>query len=245
MGDITAQERKLLLKLRTAGLNEELARGVNSSLAEKMVRLIQTDASGGTTDQKRAREIMGTNFFGVEESVKYFGVNSSRQQLAVLSEIPFSEAVLEKSKNTHILVAVFPLSILEIRKIVKRSHFYRHEDAWYNKQNFTKECGEAGWQLILKTSVKNSTSENWQEQQALVSGNNEVPGARVMVYGIIGHSLATGERLFENIYVRTSSVIPCGGRIGVGRFDIEGLHLSYYWDDCRDDGLGVSSTRKI
>jgi hypothetical protein len=251
------KEHELLLKLETAGLSDDLAQKVIDSkgndLATKVVRLIQNGGFEPTTSQKRAREIMGKNFFGIEESIKHFGVNPTRQQLAALSEIPFSEAVLEQSKDTHVLVVVFPLSILEIRGKVEHSLFYGHKDAWYNKQAFAKERGEVAWQLVRKTPVDNSTSKNWQEQQSLIGKDDEVPSAQVMVYTIIGHYLATGERLFEHICVRTSSVDSDGHRVLVGNFDSNsfGLHISY-WDvdrldylGVRLDYLGVSSSRKF
>jgi hypothetical protein len=243
------KEHELLLKLETAGLSDELAQRVIDSkgndLATKVVRLIQNGGFEATTSQKRAREIMGRSFFGVEEAIKHFGVNPTRQQLAALSEIPFSEAVLEQSKDTHVLVAVFPLSILEIRGKVEHKLFYSHEDAWYNKQSFAKECGKVIWQLVRKTPVDNSTSKNWQEQQALLSKDDEVPTAQVMVYTIIGHYLATGERLFEHIYVRTSSVDSVGHRVFVGVFDSRGLSVDGSWDDDHHGYLGVSSARKF
>ena len=242
-------EHEFLLKLEKAGLTNELVQRVIDSkgndLATKVVRLIQNGGFEPTTSQKRAREIMGKNFFGVEETIRHFGVNPTRQQLAALSEIPFSEAMLEQSKNTHVLVAVFPLSILEIRGKVEHELFFNHEDAWYNKQSFAKEHGEVTWQLVHKTPVDNSTSKNWQEQQALLGKNDEVPSAQVMVYTIIGHYLATGERLFEHIYVRTSSVDSGGDRIGVGLFDSGSLRFNNYWNDGRGDRLGVSSARKF
>ncbi len=241
------KEHELLLKLETAGLNEELAQRVIDSkgndLATKVVRLIQNGGFEPTTSQKRAREIMGRNFFGVEEAVKHFGVNPTRQQLVALSEIPFSEAVLEQSKDTHVLVAVFPLSILEIRGKVDSKLFY--DQSWYNKESFAKERGEVSWQLIRKTPVDDSTSKNWQEQQALIAKDDEVPSARVMVHTIIGYYLATGERLFEHIYVRTSSVVSGGSRVLVGVFGSGGLVVDLYWGDRRGDGLGVSSARKF
>jgi len=73
------KEHELLLKLETAGLNEELAQRVIDSkgndLATKVVRLIQNGGFEPTTSRKRAREIMGKNFFGVEETIRHFGVN--------------------------------------------------------------------------------------------------------------------------------------------------------------------------
>ena len=242
------KEHEVLLKLETAGLNDELAQRVIDSkgndLATKVVRLIQNGGFEATTSQKRAREIMGRSFFGVEEAIKHFGVNPTRQQLVALSEVPFSEAVLEQLKDTHVLVAVFPLSILEIRGKVQDKGLFYNQD-WYNKQFFAKERGEVIWQLVRKTPVDNSNSKNWQEQQALIAKEDEVPTAQVMVYTITGHYLATGERLFEHIYVRTSSVGSGGYRVIVGVFDSVGLAVSNDWADGRHGVLGVSSARKF
>lgn len=241
------KEHELLLKLETAGLNDELAQRVIDSkgndLAAKVVRLIQNGGFEPTTSQKRAREIMGKNFFGIEETIEQFEVDPSRQQLAALSEIPFSEAVLEKSKNTHVLVAVFPLSILEIRGKVNSKLF--NDQLHYDEQSFAKECSEVSWQLVRKTPVDNSTSKNWQEQQALLGKDDEVPTAQVMVYTIIGHYLATGKRLFGDIHVRTSSVDSGGYRVGVGIFDSVGLNINHDWNDYHYIYLGVSSARKF
>ena len=172
------------------------------------------------------------------------GWNSSRQQLAVLSEIPFTEAVLQSCKDTHVLVAVFPLSILEIRGQVESKLFYSHDGAWYNSQAFAKDKGEVGWHLVRKTPVANSTSKSWSEQQALLGKNEETPTARVMTYTIIGHYLATGERLFRNLYVRCSDVVSNGNRVYVGHFDEGGFYVNDYWDDDRDSNLGLASSRK-
>jgi len=111
--------------------------------------------------------------------------------------------MLERSKDTHILIAVLPLSIIEIRDKVEKSLF-SYDGAW--KQPFADERGEVSWELISKTLVDNSTSKNWWEQKALLGDDEEIPTAQVMTYTIIGHYLATGERMFERVYVRTSSM---------------------------------------
>ncbi|MFA6228178.1 MAG: hypothetical protein WC668_03235 [Patescibacteria group bacterium] len=242
------KEHEVLLKLEAAGLDDDLAQKVidskDNDLAMKVIRLIQNGGFEATTSQKRAREIMGTNMFGVEEAILHFGVNPSKAQLAALSEIPFSEAVLAQCKDTHVLVAIFPLSILEIRGKVKRGLFYSYEDSWYNKQSFAKDRGEVGWQLVRKTPVDNSTAKNWTEQQALLGKEDETPTAQVLAYTIIGHFLATGERLFEKIYVRTSTVVLVGGRVHLGFFDAAGLGVYGRWADDRHGALAVSSARK-
>jgi hypothetical protein len=243
------KEHEVLLKLEAAGLTDELAQRVVDSkgndLATKVVRLIRNGGFEPSMIQKRARGIMSQNFFGIEEAIRHFGVNPTKQQLAALAEVPFTEGVLEECKKTHVLVAVFPLSILDIRGKVERKLFYSHEDAWYNKQAFAKDRSEVSWQLVRKTAVENSTSKNWNDQQALLSKNEETPTARVMVYTIIGHFLATGERLFESIYVRCSDVDSVGDRVGVGFFDARGLDVDSNWDGSCYDVLGVSSARKF
>ena len=65
-----------------------------------------------------------------------------------------------------------------------------------------------------------------------------------MVYTIVGHYLSTGERLFENVYVRTSSLDSDGLRVYVGHFDAGGLRVGYIWDDYRSAYLGLASARK-
>ena len=242
------QEHQLLISLEKAGLTSDLATRVITSkdndLANKVVRLIANGGFEPTTSQKRAREIMGRNMFGIEEAIAHFGINPTRQQLLALSEIPFTEAVLETCKDTHILVAIFPLSILEIKGRAKSAERLFYDQDWYNKQAFAKERGEVEWRLIRKTPVEHSTSKTWDEQQALLSNEDETPKARVMVYAIIGHFLATGERLFEKIYLRCSDVDSDGNRVDVGRFDSDGLNVNFYWDDDRYGNVALSSARK-
>jgi hypothetical protein len=257
------KEHELLLKLETAGLNDELAQRVIDSkgndLATKVVRLIQHRGRGfeDTTSLKRARLIMYVgNFFGIEDAIEYFGVKPTEKQLENLWEIPFSESVLEMTRATHILVAVFPLSILEIRDRVKEELFAQHEDTWYNTGPVGKERGEASWQLVCRTPVENSTSKNWKEQQALLGEEDEVADVRVLVYTIIGHYLATGERLFKDIScVRTSfsrnplmdwhdALYPPLDSVIVGFFNSPSLTLGFPQEDIGLSYLGLASVRK-
>ncbi len=195
----------------------------------------------------RAREIMGRNFFGIEEAIKHFGVKPSEEQLAVLGKIPFSEDVLTACKDTHVLVAIFPMSILDVRSIVKeladQTLFFNNQD-WYNKQEFANDKGEVGWKLIRKVLIDNSTSKTWNEQQALLSKDEETPKAQVVVYTMISHFLATGERLFEKVYVRCVDLDSNGERVVVGYFVAKGIIIKFWEDDTHCDYVGVLSTRK-
>lgn len=238
------KEHELLQKLEAAGLNDPLAQKVieskHNDLAVKVVRLIQNGGFESTTSQKQAREIMGS-FFGIEEAIKHFGVNPSKPQLSALAEIPFSEGILKECKDTHILVAVFPLSILNIQG--KANKLFYNKD-WCNKQSFAEDRGETEWRLVRKTPVDYSTGKSWGEQRSLLPENEEMPTSRIMVYTIIGHFLVTGEQLFRHAYVRCSDLASDGRHVCVGGFDSDGLYFNYRWDNGRDDYVGLASARK-
>ncbi len=242
-------EHEFLLKLEKAGLVHDHTQKVigskDNELAKKIIRLIENGGFEPSTSQKVARGIMGKNFFGIEEAIKHFGVNPSKQQLAYLAEVPFTEEVLRSCKDTHVLIAIFPLSILDLRGICRKIEnqvlFYNQD--WYNKQTFAQEKGGIGWQLVRKELVADSTNKTWDEQQVILSKDESTPKAQVAVYTMIGHYLATGERLFEKVYVRCSDLGSDGYRVRVGNFAAEGLVVSDSWDGGRDARLGLASAR--
>jgi len=232
--------------------------------ADEIVRRINIDPmfvnhlgrfmrNGGYTDvtsKDDARRIMGENFFGVGEAIKRFDIGPTRQQLAVLEKVPFSESVLRKSKNTHILVAVFPLSILDIRDIVIRlsdravSNFFASQ-AWYENQIFAIDRGDIGWQLVRKEPVAHSFTKSWNDQQDLHSADEETPMARIMVYTIIGHFILTGKRLFKNVQVRCADAGSNNSHISVGSSDIGGLDINcYHLDNVPKNNIGLAACKK-
>ena len=245
-GDINDANQRLWVALGDNA--EEVAARINTDTAfvANIARLMVNGGYELSTSQKLAREIMGKNFFGIEEAIKHFGVNATKQRLAYLTEVPFSEEVLKSCKDTHVLVAMFPLSILDIRGIAKkqsdRTLFYSQD--WYDKQAFAKDKGEVGWQLVRKEPIDNSTSKTWNDQQALLSKDEETPTVRIVVYTMVGHFLATGERLFEKIYVHCVDLDSDGLRVYVGSFDAKGLLVSHWFVDSRDDYVGLSAARK-
>jgi len=196
------------------------------------------------TSEKRAREIMGKNYFGIEEAAKYFGVQPTSAERSALANIPFSRKTLESCRDTYILVAVFPLSVNDVHYKAPTVIFFDASSLWAADRFATYKGDGVSWQLIRKTPVPNSFGKTYQEQQALLSKNEEVPTARVLVYAIIGHYLATGERLFNRGFVRSSDVGLDGHWVYVGDFVAGGLHDHNDWDYNRYDYLGVSSARK-
>ncbi len=258
-GDINAANQRLWVSIGSFASEVVAAINANPAFADQMAIHIVTSAYDlGVVDKSmsmtslnpqwlKARNIMGENFFGVEDVIKHFGVNPTKQQLAVLAEIPWSEEVLISCKDTHVLVAVFPLSILDIRGHARKQSdqtiFYSQD--WYNKQPFAKDKGEIGWQLVGKVPVAKSIRKTWNEQQALLSKDEETPKAQVVVYTMVSHFLNTGERLFEKFYVRCADLdSEEGSHVYVGHFDTCGLSFDPWFDNLPYVHIGLSVSMK-
>ena len=208
-----------------------------------------------TPSQIRAREIMGKNFLGIEEAIRHYSAAYTEEQLAALAEIRdedgniITEAELEECKNTHLLVAGFPMTIVDIRKKAPSKKpekaFSSYKNARYNTQAFaTEEMVGLCWHLIRKTAAGGSFSKIYQNQTALLGPKDYVPRACDLVYAVILYFMVTGERLFANGYVRTATLDSVGLRVSVGFFGAGGLYVYCYWGDDPDGGVGLSSARK-
>lgn len=192
---------------------------------------------------QRAREIMGANVFGVEEGRQHMNVKFHRFELAGFAEVPATDGELEEMKETHILIAIPSISIVAMRKNVIKNNVYRANSLWHMNQPFAACLGLPGWRLIRKTAVPNSTSCSWEMQQRLLGAKDEVPNSRVLCYMIGGCYLQTGEKLFSDVWVRTSDVVLDGNRVCV-TFSGDGVCVNSYWDQIRDDIVAVASVRK-
>src|SRR3989338_468758 len=231
----------------------EFLKGLLEIIEKQKEDTVMSDSKENTVlTPKKAREIMGENFFGVGDAIKYLNIdNPPRYNLAALEKIPFTKEVLRNLRNSHILVAVLPLSINEIIERVGKELF-RFRFMFVNTdQRYMKACGEPGWELVLKTSVPGSTSKGFSDQLRLIDEEDEkVPTGSLMVYTIIGHYLATGKKLFKRSFfrsssVRTSSVDDSSEKVIVGDFDSDGLFIGDTFASERSDfGLGIASARK-
>lgn len=197
----------------------------------------------GTVSQKRAREIMGENFLGIEEVSQHFGVSFGKK-LVKFDEIPFPKTVLTECKDTHILFPGFPLTILDVRSKVSPDLFQRMH-SWYIKKVFAKKDKvELRWYLIRKDTAPESTSKKYQQQLAILSKNEEVPRACEVFYMIILYFLTTGIFLFEDNLVRCRDETD-GNRVRLGFFHEQGLRIEAWGGADAYPAIGVSASRKI
>ena len=245
------QGHEFLNKLEAAGLSSELAQKVvdakNNELGQKVVKLIE-DYGFNPESQKRAREIMGNNFFGVKEAMKYFGIVPTSKQLKYYSEIPISEEILKHFKDEYLLVADFGLSIVEINKKTERAPYYISRDDMdeleRRKLKFIRDCEKASWQLICKKPVDFSSSRDFNRQKVLLESNEVIPSARTLVYAVIGHKLAVDELLFSNFFVRTSTVYGPDQHVRIGSFG-EGVAIVGYHDIDANNVVELASAKII
>ncbi len=193
------------------------------------------------SSHETACKIMGRNFFGIEAAAKHFGVNPTTRQFAALAQIPFSEKTLNACKDSHVLVAVFPLSIANIYGTVQKLDLF-HQEYNYEEAVFFQNKGEIGWQLVRKRPVNGSASKTWSEQQTLLSNDEEIPTARILIYTIIGHYLATKERLFKENYIRCVD-LESHFRICVG-VSLDKIHIRDCWDEDKYPTLRLATVMK-
>ena len=134
-------------------------------------------------------------------------------------------------------------SLLELRKEygIGKAGFYDND--WWLKKSFAAEKPKAGiYELNLSNKLKNLT---YSEQKAKLGEGWKVLHPAIVAEAILSHYIKTEKRLCENYYLRTSAVVSGGSRVHVGSFGSDGLSVDGYWDDCRDDRIGLASARKL
>ena len=233
-----------------AGLNDESAQILNEHpgfavyLAEGIRRF-----SAKAPDYSLAQSILGADFITPEEVTKARpSIVYTDDQITALAESLPSEDILKWCKDNGYAVMPPPptaMSTLDVRGIWS-ARFYWKMGGWYADQKFAREDKTSfGWLLIKKTPVSGSTSKTWNEQNKLLSALEKVPNVAEMSWFITTYFEVRGVRLFEGIYVRTSSLNSAGSRVYLGYFDADGLYVSDFWDGRRYSYLGVSAARKF
>ncbi len=202
-------------------------------------------------DYTSARSILGGDFVTPEEIMTARpDLAYTPEQVAQLAEsIPSEDALKWCKANGYAVVAGPPrdMSLLDVRAS-KNTHFYSKTEGWYansNQQFSRNDKASFGWLMVRKAPVPESKSKNWDEQTKLIVDPESVPNAVEMSWFITIFFEVRGVRLFEKVYVRTSSVDSDGDHVDVGDFVAKGLFVSNYWDGYRDAFLGVASARKF
>jgi hypothetical protein len=220
-------------------------------------------------DEFKARIIAAMNELSVPlPDLDYFGIADWRtlhrvvvtgKQTVAIGEFPWSEAVLNAPcpfhpgkmiRETHFaFVGLDHVTIAELQKLYPQSgqpRFYSYEDSWYAKQKFaTKTTLALRWYLLLKDIVPGSENKTFDEQQAMLPKEYEVPSAVAEIAKDLFVFQKTGKHVNPNRYARTADFDSDGNRVGAGLCDASGVVVSDDWDARRGGGLGVGASRKF
>ena len=232
-----------------AGLDEDSAQILNEhpGFAAYLLAGIKR-FSTKAPDYDLVRTILGKDFISPEEIQKHRkGVVYMDEQLTQFGDTLPSKEVLEWCRdNGYMLIAGpnRPMSLLEVRSL-RSDYFYSKEGGWYAKQKFAEiDKVETRWIMLRKEPAPQSTSKNWNEQQALLSEDEVTPNAAEVVWCMTTYKAVRNTYLLSSVYVRTSSLGLVGLRVFVGFFAAEGLVVDYYWDHGRHGPIGLSAARK-
>lgn len=120
------------------------------------------------------------------------------------------------------------------------SGFYSQD--WYKTEKFFTEKPEAGeYEIILRDDF----NKTYKEQIQKLPKSQEVAHPALVAEAVLKHFKETGEKLLENWSVRTNKMDSNGLHVDVGYFDRIGLHVYFWWDDVRDDYVGLAASRKL
>lgn len=177
-----------------------------------------------------ARKVLGgsqPNFFGLQENLQFFGARplGGLTNFDSFSEVPFSEKVLEETKDDFFLVSVLQFSIIQLHE--KFPNLFCGQE-WFLEEPFATETAQSQCILMSKTPLAGgATGQTFPDQLKLLAASCEVPTAREVVYAIVAYNfLSGGKWLFENCSVRTSSTSSSAERhpIDVGVSTIKNAH---------------------
>lgn len=163
----------------------------------------QNPKAGKYLSHEAAEKIMGRNFFGPKEVKKHFG---KELQEAEIPAIPFSEETLRKHADDFLLVLnVSDASCVAEIMGIARTLFKEPEE--YSKEEACMwEQGKTAWHLVRKEAVPQSRGKSLATSEKLLSSRETIPSIQLLVYSAVGHFLQTGQRIFEDAYVRSSSI---------------------------------------
>ena len=219
-------------------------------------------------DQRIVRAIMGKNYFGPDDWVKFYNASFTKKQLRAVTEFPWGEDILSSScpfyqgklvRDTHFAFLGIsrlngvPLTVakwLELHPATGQPKFKFSQNPWHAGQPYADEATmELKWYLMLKDIIPNSTNKIPEERVAILPAEYEVPTTIAEVTKNILVFRKTGNRPNPSRWAacteRTVKTNTAGAAYVscVGNFDENGLNVNN-WNGNRNDAVGVGAARK-
>jgi hypothetical protein len=153
---------------------------------------------------EQAAEIMRDNFYSLEDAEQRFDFRFTKDQRQYLATVPYSMGTLGENSWEHVLIPCTPVSLMEMEYLFTRPKFRACH--WYAQEEFANTPAGIGWKLVDTMPVLDSMAKSWEQQLDLLSEKEGVPSAVVLAQVILLHYQRTGQKLFDDYYVRTADV---------------------------------------
>lgn len=190
-----------------------------------------------------AQKIMGSQMILPEQVEGVFGKSCFLSRTPTqLSSGKFSRDTLEGGRDSHLLLPVLPISILEMMELMPKL-FRRPDWQWYENNDFAKARGvDAGWCIIKKDVINNSLGLSFSKW-SFAFPEQTLPTARELVFSLLLWVKVSGQRLLPQRYAWSRDELPVGGEhVCVGYFD-EGLDIVPMADICEYPSYGIVPLR--
>lgn len=217
------------------------------------------------TESKRARELLGKNFFGAEEWVNLgAGPVMAKSHIKKSMHFPWKEEVLisrcpfikdKQVRETHFaflgIGSIFekPLTIAEW--YARNGRFgvgSRPLQSWCAYQDFVrKNTCEVRWYLMplavgLMLSLAGKT---YAEQMKELGDDYEVSSAVELFTKNILFRFMHGIFPDSLMHLRCRDVAPSGNLVQIRFFDKNGPDIASHWDGSRMPRVGIAASRKL
>ena len=193
------------------------------------------------TTLKRAKQIFGKNFIGMEELMKIsteLGINISAEVKDNNPQINYTEDFLLNLKDDFFLILAIPcykdrtpLTIVKMRDHfgwnpdVSEPCFYNQD--WYVKETFANTCNiEFKWYLLRKSLIEESRGYSPDNIHDVIEEPQTLPTALLTVYCFFANYLLNPDDiLWKNDYIWCSDYDHNNDRIYTARyFDTEKIN---------------------
>jgi len=97
---------------------------------------------------------------------------------------------------------------------------------------------ETDWLMLRKFAYPGSGNKSFDEQSAVLSGFEYIPNASEVLWGCLNHREITGESLYGDVKVRTSTIFD-GRRVFIGSTKGK-IIVGYVIDDYKSEDIGLA-----
>lgn len=203
--------------------------------------------------------LIGNNFFSIEDWVTFYGACFSQEQLYQVVEFPWNEDVLTSNcplcnktvKDCHFTFLGLdrlnnePLTILKLQELHPRAFQTRFmsygSDSWYYNEKFATETTmDLRWYLLHIKGVPKSENKTYNEQKAMLPRGYEVPSTVTELTKNLLIHRKTGLHMNFNRFNRCNDITSEGYQVEVGGWPYGRLDCFRGFDRSYESGVAAS-----